>query len=719
MRILAIILLLTSSAFGQYVQAGFNAGATSVTPAVVNVSGMPSSETGALGTQSFSGVGNCATLSMCAYPVDPTLAANDIIVIYTYKSATANTADIPTMASFTGNPNTGYSATGDTWTHCGTDGNNSTNDTYIGCYYKHGAATGTSRVVLTWANANTQVAMGVYQTTNTTAIDVYNSNSATGTPTTWNTGSVTSNFANDLFIACAIGTSTRTNVGAFTAGTGQTNITWGLDINDRRDAGVCQTGVQTATGTLNPAITAAANNYVGLTVALKSGSSGTAPSGMYISRIYHVSSAGSATSPLTYSIAAAAGDLVAVTTSGNYTQTVTAISDGVNGSWKTCGPATAWGQATNGIATSAYFFANSGAGPLNISMTLSGANDTGPAVFYDIKGAATTQVCGWAISLTNNLSGAAATFTSTTGYVPSSSAGLVLASLGVETNTILGSLPGTQDCNTFGGQSLDGPSYPDQNNGCSHYYTSSNAPTNIVWRTLDSGTTLDATVARLLGFQAAGATVNPVMVKSAVNQATSSGTSIAVTSFVPAFAGDTILVWIVANGITTGTFSVSDPTNGSYTLIDGPTNHSPWRGASFYAKNIAATTITITGATGTTNTSRSIHIQEWHGVSTTSPLDQHSGFTAVTIVGGVATGAPVTTMSTNEGVGFMLACQGGCDSYQGTTGGPIQPWTQPALDDTFDDTMGFLATGAMGTFTPSVVDSGGSGAEMVETISVH
>lgn len=716
-RGLIISLILAASAHAQILQGVMDvqpATGGGATPTLVNFSGMPNSETNALGAQPTTTCGSSAAKTACGTLIDASLAGNTIIWIYLYKPATGNTADVPTIATYLQNG----SATGDTYTHCGTDANQSTNDYYLGCYYKVNATTGTKSAILTFANANTHVAVGAGQAYNLTAADVYTTNTGAAA-TTFTAGSATSTANSDFWVHVACGTSTVTNVGAYTLGS-QAGITWVGDTFDRRDACGVQHGVQTTAGALNPQFTGASNNFLSLAIAFKSGSQGTAPSGMYVDNFYHVSSA-SGSSNLSYQFVMH-GNLGVVALSGG-SQNITAVSDSTNGSWTPClSTPLDWNNtATSEEVTSGlYYIANATPGVVAVTLTVSGTGDIGPANFYDVVGAATTQQCGAATVITDQAS-TASTYTPVSGYVPSASSGIAFAATSQFFNTALGSGIGGQDCFTIGGQSVNGPSLPDQNNGCTHWMFSDNTSKNLVYTLADTGANAvrhNSTV--IAAFQASGATLYPHAVKTAVHTATS-GTSIAISSYAPYKSGDAIVGCATESGITSGTISVSDTVNGSWTSIDGPTNLSGWWTRCFYIKNISASTATITATVPTGSHNKSFTIIEYANANTTTPIDVHTGITAATTNGsGVASLTSGSTASANEGLFMFGLCQGTCDlNNAGFTGYINTPWSQ-VTSDGFGNIAGFWASGATGTVTASMTDSNGSGqADAIEIITVQ
>lgn len=704
--------------FPQYVTAGFNKGpgGGSATPTLVNFSGMPAIDTSttnataAIGTQTYTGANACPTDTYCAPVTDPSLTGNTVVVIYAYHAASGNTANVPSITSYTGNPNSGYSSTGDTYTHCGTEGNQSTNDYYIGCYYKIGATTGTTMVHVTWTAAVTHPRAAIYQFYNITAVDGYNSNSGSAA-TAWTTGSVTSTANNDMYVSCAIGTSTINSVAAFSPGSGFT-----LDLDDKRDAGVCEEQVQSSAGALNPGITAGtSNNYAGFTLALTSGSAGTLPSGASIAHIYRASSPASVTANYAYSFAATPGTghlLVVATTSGEGQQ-ITAASDTTNGSWTTCGTGVTFNASVgsgNPSGSSIFYKANATGGNLAVTLTNNGTSgDTGPAVFYDILGAATSQPCTSSAYINNASTATATTYSMMSNYASGSSSGITLGIMGEQNNTSLGTLVGTQDCSTTGGQSDNGPSYPDQNNGCTHFYFSSNTPNNLVWSLVTNGEDVGVTSGAFVSFEAPGATVYPHAVGQTTAHSSSSGTTVATASYTPFAAGDTLVV-LADTAVSTGTISIADGGTNTYTAIDGPTNAGGYRIATFYAKNISASAITITATFGTTNSQRSIFVIEYNGTSTTSPLDQHSISAETAGTGGAfSISTPSTTSTANEAAFAFCTAVSYCD------GNPIAGYVMPPPFsqwgvDTFGNADAYLTLGATGTITANFVDSNGSGS---------
>lgn len=550
----------------QYVPVAYNPGATTVTPGLVNFRGMPSSE-GVLGAKVNNG---CATDAYCTSLVDPSLAGNTVVVFYLYEAASGNTAITPTVATTLANG----TATGDTYTHCGTDGNSvvSSNGFYVGCFYKVNATTGTKFVTLTWSAAARLAAAGAMQVYNVTGADVYSSNSGTAT-TTFTAGSATSTVGNDLWIQLACGTTTLNSVGQWAVGS-QAGITWTPDLTDRRDACMIQRGVQTSAGALNAQLTTATSNtFASLAIAFKSGSQGTAPTGMYIQHLYTVNT--EATPPNAYPLQVpVGGNLIAgVAIGGNY---VLSVNDSINGQWTQCGANIGYTGDSN---AQGFYEPNISAGLLNVTFyQISTTIDTGPLAFYDIAGASTTQQCNYQEPI-SNISATGASFTATSSYTPSVSSGISIFGYGQGFNTTTNITAPTSslfDANYVGGQSISGPSYPDQNNGLAHLAVSSNTAASVTWTQSDSALAVQQGTNMFMSFGAPSYTQGPAEVQHAANSTATTGAAIrnlisgTYTSGITATGstGQTCMLTTFNNGGPLGTYALVALT-GTNTIASG------------------------------------------------------------------------------------------------------------------------------------------------------
>lgn len=554
----------------------------------------------------------CVANAYCTQLIDATTGGETIMVFYTYKNSTSQP---PTVTDDKGGGSSTYT--------CVTEGHDgATNLSYSGGCYTVNAASGIRNITVTWPVATaTQGAVAVGLAYNVNAFDTSSSNGTQTATTTWSAGSLTTTAANDLVCQWAVGTTTRTNVSAFSVGSGYT-----MQIADRRDAGAVQCQVIASAGSTTPSLTGQSNGYVSTALAFKAGSSGTLPSGMYVKRLYHYNSAsGIAGGTINLQAQADSGDLLVLSTQGGGSgpQTVTAVSDGSNGSWSGCG-----GQSTGsgGPTSSAYFFPNSAAGLLALSVTTSGTGDQGPLFVYDIAGAATTQTCVHQAAFDNSGTVGHPPVTPYTDFHPGANSGITISSLGVNFNTVIGvTAPSAAkfDANTAGGQSLDGPSVPDENNGMAHAAFSDNTAQTWTWSGSNSGENIQTYAGQSDSFQASGATLRPAFWRSGSNTVNSSGTTIAAPA-VSVQAGS--LLWAIAYwNSSSQTETCSDSVNGSWTAVDSATTGTgglaSFRSQTFYFSNSAAgSSLVVTCTSSGSNAARGIAMHVVTGVST---LDQH------------------------------------------------------------------------------------------------
>lgn len=680
-----------------------------ITPALVNFRGMPSTETFAVGTKVDS---TCATDSYCTQLPDPTLASNGIIVFYTYKAASGNTANTPTIFDCT---TAGCTTTVDTFTHCGTDGNDATNDTYVGCYYTLTATTGSRNITCQWSAAVTQAACAPASFYNVNAVDVYASNSGT-TTTALTSGSVTTTASNDLVFAFFVGTNcgscttVRSNIGNWTLGS-QAGITWVGDLADRRDLAAVEHGVKTAAGAINPQITAGTSTaFVGLTMSFKSGTHGTAPTGMYIDHLYTVNSCVvggpltcTGTGSLLYQFPVAGNLAVAQNLAGQ--QLPTGMSDATNGTWKSCGPVNQIGGSPVQANTSTFFVPNVSPGLFNTTITTTGTGDIGPTIFYDIVGAATAQDCNRAAPQ-GYITATSTSFTAMAAYAPSASAGITLMTTAVALNTGIGcSAPSgcNFDLNTFGGESVSGPEPVDQNNmGGGHLNFVSNAAIATTWTMTNATPAITYEATDIASFAAPAATLTPSEVKQAAHSNNTTATTVAITSYTPFQAND-LLAFIVC-GQSSGTISVTDSygshltynvgTNKSTTVLNGVFCET------FWATNPNSTVVTIT-ATLPSSGFQTIMLEEFANCTT---LDQSNLEAKATSANGALNGTTVTTLHANEALfgaalGTMDLTQTGY-TVAVTTGN----WTQENNDGS-NNVSGYRIVSATGSYGTTFIDT--------------
>jgi hypothetical protein len=702
-------------------------------PVIANFRGSPSTETNAV-TTLISGTTTCNAYSYCTQLPDPTLSGNGIVVFYTYLHAGG--AEVPTVYDCT---TYGCHTTVDTFTSCGTEGENVTNTVYVGCFYTLTATTGSRNITVVWPSVSgiTNVSVHPASFYNVTAKDGYNtaSGSTTGTFTS---GSITPGFTNDLFFEFAVETAATMplNIGAWTLGSACSAGTWKPDLADRRDAIAIQHAVVPNTSACTPSITnaTATNNYVALGVAFKAGSAGTAPTGMYINHLYTVNSAPGGSGNLVYQVPLSGNLIVAQHIGG--AMYATAMSDTTNGTWTSCGPGNLIGDGSLQATSSTFYVPNATSGLLNTTITTSGTGDIGPSIFFDIVGADTTQLCNHA-SPQGYVTATGATTTSIPSYAPSSSAGISLFSAGVSFNTGIGcTAPSgcSWDLNTFGGESLSGPEPVDENNmGGGHLNFTSNTSGAVTWSLSSSTTAIDSYAAEAASFRAPGATLYPSEVKQIAATA-ASGTTLSTASYTPFPNGDTasphlLAVMACVASSVAPTITVSDAVNGSYTKVDPSSGVATLRNgvycATFYKAAISTSTLsagitaTFTSASGVSFTD--IMVEEFANAST---LDQHN-IAAITSNAstGALVGTSVTTTSANEVLFGGATCsncnitQVGGASFLGTAV-TTQSWTQENNDGA-GNVSGYWVVSATGTYAVDFIDTTKGSGDCVAIMTFH
>lgn len=685
--------------------------AAALSPGFVSFNGMPSTETTPLGT--VVGV-TCTTRAVCTALVDASASGDTIMVFYTYKS-TANTAHPPTVTDDKGGGSSTYT--------CVTEANNATNTYYAGLCYSINVAAGIRNLTVTWpagcgTTACTQASAGAMLAYNITSFDVTAGNSGTST-TTFTSGSATSTAGSDYWVQMACATGSPTNTGAWTAGS-QGGITWTLDHADRRDGCAIQHGVQASAGALNPQMTiGAADAFVSIGGAFKSGTSGTAPSGFYVAHMYHYNSAFAGTGP--YSIQfPTIGNLPVVTDTGGGTgpQVLTGVADGTN-TYTQCDD----GRVANLTfqVAQAYYAVNATPGLLAITLTTSGTGDIGPAILYDIVGAATTQTClnrrfdtAQAPAVASISIASVAANTSNSGddsgalglHQPGSDKSITIGILNYATQTataITSPACGVFDVVTFGGEGHDGPEPVDQNAAFGHCITTSNSQQTWTF-TLTDAVSPGASNGSLFSFQGAGATFAPVAL---TYQSSTQSVANAVTLSLPirpTVAGESIILGIGGGGSHTVTRVSADAvcTNADFTAAtNAASSNGTQRADVWYLLNTAGKSNVCVTYSGTASAFNK-EIKVWF-VKGLTAFDTGNHTNAGAAVANVITGAAVTTTASAGFVVSVVTVNNQVDAAPNTgnefsDGGVIWPGTT--------DAASALISASAATHTPTFHDAG-------------
>lgn len=546
------------------------------------------------------------------------------------------------------------------------------NSLYLACAYNSGGTTpsaklgATSMTALTVSAAEstrrvadfivTSGATGATQITFTTsAVAVYHclavefagisgldgsvKNSAVGAASgTITAGSITPS-TGDLVIMTGYRASAPTAT-SWTAGTGQTGITWKAEITELTDGLAVQWGTWSGAGAFTPQITTASalSTWIGTTAAFTaSTTTGTLPTGMYIS--HAVETRRPATSTQTTGGATSyqlpsAGNLLVFAHSCGALQ-ITAITDvGNAGKWLFPSPRTNQGTATSIAYAPNASVDSSGAMSVTYTIIPNASNGDCDGFFLDIVGAATVPNGNHMILQGDQASAGKLTYTST--YLPGVGAGLQIAVASNQGDTVNGiSAPSGAGfmTATYAGQNQDGPTLPGENNFQGIGSFSSNAATT--WTVTFSGSDAAGIWGfDVMSFLSSGASLG-IFGNRFENTPTVTSGAMSVSAFSPRTSSGVIWVFMAWDG-TTNTVSCADTINGTYNAVDSPVNFTiggtAMRFQTFWVANTTTSSITpkcTISSGGTTGTSW-MGMHEIIGVTT---LDVHPA-----VKGGTATG---------------------------------------------------------------------------------
>jgi len=313
-----------------------------------------------------------------------------------------------------------------------------------------------------------------------------------GTGTSVTAGSLTPTVTGDL--AYQVAFSISANQSSFTAGS-QSNISWNLLSADILDGWAAQYGLYNSTSAINPTLSmGTSEKWISAAILLKTGTSGSVPSGMRIVHLVHENipehtAAGGTGNPFpnptTVQFPSSGNLLVAMIGGGYLACTVTSVADTNSNSWAQAGPTEI--QAANDV-TQAFYAANATTSG-NLTLTVNWTATDGDFTFflYDITGAAASPLDTTAGGTGSQSTAGNLTMPFT--VTPAGAGELVFTEIIWDYNTGSG-LVGSGwffDTNTFSGENESGPEPVDQNNGWGHYLTTGASPVSITWQTMYAG----------------------------------------------------------------------------------------------------------------------------------------------------------------------------------------------------------------------------------------
>lgn len=453
--------------------------------------------TNALGTT----VNRCSTQAFCFDLVEPSLSGNMLYNCVYYSDSPSST---PSWSDDKSNTWTLLTAIDDT-----------TNGKKLQCAYVLNATTATYAIKVSFGAAVTHVGGFAAEYNNVNAIDVTASGiSASGSSTMATTTTLTPTVTSDLVIQVGIRSQTPI-VSSFTAGSGQSGITWKLQATDTLDGLVAQWGTYASTSSFNPQLTMASNSgYATMAVAFKTSTTGTArPAGMQVVGIQHndVTDTIGATSPIALQFPCEGNLEVASMGFGMATGTswrANAITDSNSNTWAATG--VLLGNATTGQSQMMYAQNATCTSSMTVSVATLGTTDTtkdATIILYDVQGALTSNVFRQEAAISAHASGTGSSITLFDALAPGYSSGIAIYNLQEAQNTSqsLGGPCTNWDGQLFGGEGLSGGHPPDENNGWSHcLFTNTNQQ---AWSTgFASATSVGQYSHRVSFFGASGAT---------------------------------------------------------------------------------------------------------------------------------------------------------------------------------------------------------------------
>ncbi len=393
---------------------------------------------------------------------NPSLAGNCIVVGFQYSSGAGVT---PSVSDDQGNS---YSSPVQS-----TDGNQ-----VVNLSYALNVAPGAQKITITFSGSSpsyvSAVASEFYNVASANAADGFAGSS--GSSGTVSAGTLTTVNSGDLIYQYAIQDSTSAAMTSWTQGVSP----WVLLSTDLLDGAAAQYQIQPTAAPITPALgMSPAENFVSVAIALKAASAGTTPPpGIRVVRVQHNAVPEYTSSPIRLQFPSS-GNLLVVSWIGAPGIDITGVTDAKGNSYVSTGPAFGYGVSGDnqlyyaaGAATSSTL-----SGP---TLATTGSQIGGStALLFDIRGAATApydSAAGRATASGNDTAdgnSAGATISPTTAN------GLIITSIGIDSNTIVGVSPGNLQSTVPA--PVSSPNPVDQNNGWALFYNPTPGPETFTW----------------------------------------------------------------------------------------------------------------------------------------------------------------------------------------------------------------------------------------------
>jgi hypothetical protein len=255
---------------------------------------------------------------------------------------------------------------------------------------------------------------------------------------------------------------------------------WVLLSADLLDGSAAQYQVQTSAAPINPLLGMAPSlSFSSVAIALKAANSGSAPPpGIRVVRVQHHSVQAFATSPVRLQFPCT-GNLIVLAWIGVPLHVITGVTDGNNNAYVSPGQPSALGCQVTIRFTMRLAPGSTMMGP---TFTTTGSDISGStAVLFDGGGAAASPYDTAAgLAKASGVQNSSGNVTAVT-ISPSTANGLVISTLGIDSNTINGVSPG--NFLSAVPTPVASPNPVDQNNGWALWYNTSPGARTFVWTT--------------------------------------------------------------------------------------------------------------------------------------------------------------------------------------------------------------------------------------------
>ena len=702
MKQLAIFLLLVASAHAQILQGMTLIGSSVASIPVALVNGK-SNLSGNSAMGSALGTNGCANYTWCGTLPQPTLGNGQLVqLVFEYTSGTAVTWTVKLGSqTMTAGPVT-----------------TAENGQLLAEYYLPNATSGvstytilnsnsTAGVTIHWATIDQWAGIATSGTLRTSChTQASANNTITGCAITPTVGDLI------LMTACTPGTPARTS---FTPGSGYTKATSDILSGCMEEWRTAATGIS-QTPTMTTAGTASVYTVVEEVFAADS-TKGTTPSGEYISYMTEL------TTPLTYS----GGSLSFETPSVGNTEVVIvacspmsieSITDS-NRTWKVLTPYTlnAIGSMTSIAVATGASADSTGAFSITFTPYNSGTGDC-DGYNIDIVGADTNPL-GDRVQASATQSSGTGSLTFLTNWIPGVSSGLEITTVSQQANTAFGlTAPsgGIQECTNFAGQSLDGPSFPCENNVIGVYANSSNSAETWTESATSTSDAVGLWTTEGIAIMASGGTkgiYSPASVSGNTVSGTGASTTMTPGSTLTVASGQAVALFVTWNVATT-TLTCTDNLNaGNWSVAHGPTTgttgFTAQRAETLYRLNSAAGAMTITchfsASLTATDDWMSAHVINGLVAGGTYDTASPAIKTAVSGAGPYLCNTSSTTSTANEYMfsGFVI----GTDVQEPANNVTIQ---QEQSNNAYGNATADLILGSTGTYQASYNSLTSSGA---------